>query len=96
MFLGQMLLLLCLSLPSMVWADHLPDYVEAGTSVNDIPLPLTDKTAAELALVENGGKVLSVRSERYENHDIFRVKMLHDDGKVKTYRIDRETGYTMP
>lgn len=96
MFLGRMLLLVCFTLPFTVWADHLPDDVEAGTSVNDIPLPLTDKTAAELAQVENGGKVLSVRPEKYENHHIFRVKMLHDDGKVKTYRIDRETGYTMP
>lgn len=96
MFLGRMLLLLSLTLPFIVGADHLPDDVEAGTSVNDIPLPLTEKTAAELALVENGGKVLSVRSERYENHETFRVKMLHDDGKVKTYHLDRETGYTMP
>lgn len=96
MFLGRMLLVLCFSLPVMVWADHLPADAEPGTSVNDIPLPLTQKTAAELAQVENGGKVLAVHAEVYENHDIFRVKMLHDDGKVKNYRIDRETGYTMP
>lgn len=89
------LLIIMLTLPLSVYSDHLPPEAEAGTSINDIALPLTKKTAAELAQVESGGRVLSVDQEQYQNHTIFRVKVLHQNGKVKTYRLDRDTGYQM-
>jgi len=89
------LILVMLTLPLSGYTDHLPPEAEAGTSINDIALPLTKKTAAELAQVETGGRVLSVDQEQYQNHTIFRVKVLHQDGKVKTYRLDRQTGYQM-
>lgn len=89
------LLIMLFTLPLSGYTDHLPPEAEAGSSINDIALPLTKKTAAELAQVESGGRVLSVDQEEYQNHTIFRVKVLHQDGKVKTYRLDRETGYQM-
>lgn len=89
------LLLLMLALPLTGYSGTFPPDIEVGSSVNDIPLPLTPKTAAELAQVETGGQVLSVDQENYQNHIIFRVKVLHQDGKVKTYRLDRNTGSQM-
>lgn len=88
-------LVLLLMIPLSSFADHLPPEAEVGSSINDIDLPLTQQTAAELAQVETGGRVLSVDQEQYQNHTIFRVKVLHQDGKVKTYRLDRDTGYQM-
>ena len=38
------LLLLMLTLPLSGYTDHLPPEAEAGTSINDIALPLTKKT----------------------------------------------------
>jgi len=89
------LLFVMLVLPLTGYSDHFPPDLEVGSSINDIPLPLTKKTAAELAQVETGGQVLSVDQEQYQNHSIFRVKVLHRDGKVKTYRLDRDTGSQM-
>ncbi|MCX4186330.1 PepSY domain-containing protein [Methylophaga sp. OBS4] len=85
------LIIMLTSLPAM--ADHLPYDLEPGTSINEIALPLTKHTAAELARIETGGKVLSVDEERRNNHIIFRVKVLHNNGKVKVHRIDRDTGH---
>ena len=45
------LLLFMLTLPLSGYTDHLPPDAEAGTSINDIALPLTKKTAAELSQV---------------------------------------------
>ncbi|WP_266275759.1 PepSY domain-containing protein [Methylophaga sp. OBS3] len=89
------LLILTMLAPMPSIAKHLPDDAEPGTSVNDIALPLTKNTAAELARVETGGRVLSVQEELYYDHNVYRVKVLHVDGKVKTYRIDRDTGQRM-
>ncbi|AFJ01220.1 hypothetical protein Q7C_35 [Methylophaga frappieri] len=84
-----------LFMPSLVVARELPDDIEQGTSVNNISLPLTEITAAELAHVETGGRVLSVHFEYFEEEPIFRVKVLHDNGMVKTYRIHRDNGQRM-
>lgn len=86
-------LLLSLLLTAPVQADHLPIDIEPGSSVNEIALPLNEKTAAELAQVETGGKVLSVDQEHSNSHVYFRVKVLHQDGMVKIHRIDRDTGH---
>lgn len=86
-----LLIIMLMGLPAM--ADHLPYDLEPGSSVNEITLPLTKHTAAELARIETGGKVLSVDEERRNKHVIFRVKVLHNDGKVKVHRIDRDTGH---
>lgn len=95
MRLVHTLLIIAMMAPLPLIAQHLPEDAEPGTSVNDIPLPLTRNTAAELARVETGGRVLSVQDEKYYDHNVFRVKVLHQDGKVKTYRIDRDTGQRM-
>lgn len=89
------LLLLMLALPLISYSGTFPPDIEVGSSVNEISLPLTKKTAAELAQVETGGKVLSVDQEHYQDHIVFRVKVLHQDGKVKTYRLDQNTGSQM-
>lgn len=76
--------------------DNLPYEQEPGNNINEITLPLSDHTAAELAKVETGGKVLSVDEEHYGNKIIFRVKVLHNDGKVKIHRFDRDSGHSVP
>jgi len=85
------LLLFSLSLP--VNSAQLPDDIEPGDNVNEIQLPLTKQSAAELIRVEYQGKVLSVSEGQYKDKDIFKIKVLHDNGKVKSYRLDPQTGY---
>lgn len=87
------MLMLVLSMPS--WANHLPEDVEQATNVNDIALPLTEHSAAELAHIETGGKILSVEQTQENDQIIFRVKVLHQNGKVKVHRFDGETGHAI-
>ena len=83
--------LLMLSLT--VNSAQLVDDIEPGDGVNEIQLPLTKQSAAELIRVEYQGKVLSVDRNRFKGKTIFRVKVLHDNGKIKFYRLDPLTGY---
>lgn len=76
-----------------IYAKHLPDDIQPGDGINEIQLPLTKESAAELVKVESNGKVLSVDEELHLGKIIFRVKVLHQDGKIKIYRLDRESGH---
>jgi uncharacterized membrane protein YkoI len=78
---------------SSIHAAKLADDVEPGDGVNEIQLPLTKESAAELIRVETRGKVLSVEKKPYKNSVVFNVKVLHDDGIVKVYRLDPNTGH---
>lgn len=90
-----LLLLLITALP--VSADESVPYErQPGNSINEIRLPLTRHTAAELAKVETQGQVLSVEEDWQDNRVIFRVKVLHNSGKVKVHRFDRNTGHALP
>ncbi|WP_438971587.1 PepSY domain-containing protein [Methylophaga sp.] len=71
--------------------EHLP-----GNSINEIELPLNRHTAAELAKIETEGKILSVDEEIRDNETVFRIKVLHNNGKVKVHRIHRDTGHAVP
>lgn len=97
MFTFRYLLLICMlfSLPALA-DESIPYEQQPGNSINEIALPLTKNTAAELAKVETGGKILSVDEERRGEAVVFRVKVLHDNGKVKVHRIDRDTGHSVP
>jgi uncharacterized membrane protein YkoI len=55
-------------------------------------LPLTKETAATQVQAESGGKVLSVDDKTEGSLQIFRIKVLHDDGKIKIYQLDAATG----
>ena len=88
------LLLAIFIVSSPVWAEHVPDHIKQSARVDNIPLPLTKNTAAELARIQSGGKILSVDEQKQGNRTIFRVKVLHNNGKVKIYHIDRDTGLT--
>lgn len=90
-----LLSLLLLSLPVMADED-IPYEQQPGNSINEIALPLTEHTAAELAKVETGGKILSVDEEQRGDKVIFRVKVLHNNGKVKVHRFNRDTGHAAP
>lgn len=92
--LRYLVILFLISLASTVVANHLPDDIEPGDAVNDIQLPLTKQSAAELARIQSGGKVLSVSQEQHDGHIIFVVKILHDNGKVKLYRLDKDTAHS--
>lgn len=76
--------------------DELPYEEQPGNSINEISLPLTKQSAAELAKIETDGKVLSV--DRVEKGDkvIFKVKVLHKNGKVKMHRFNAKTGRAIP
>lgn len=91
-----LLLILLLLSPFVHADDSIPYEQQPGNNINEITLPLTRHTAAELAKIETGGQVLSVDEQRTDNAWIFRVKVLHNNGKVKVHRIDRNTGHTLP
>jgi uncharacterized membrane protein YkoI len=55
-------------------------------------LPLTKEAAATQVQTESGGKVLSVDDKTEGGQQIFRIKVLHDDGKIKIYQLDAATG----
>ncbi len=76
-----------------VYSAKLPDDIEPGDSINEIELPLTKRSAAELIRVESNGKVLSVDKKPYKGKFIFRVKVLLDNGTVKFYKLDPDTGH---
>jgi uncharacterized membrane protein YkoI len=86
-------LLSLLILPQVSYAARLVDDIEPGDGVNEIQLPLTKQSAAELIRVESQGKVLSVNKDQYRGKSVFRIKVLHDNGKIKFYRLDPQTGY---
>lgn len=64
----------------------------AGDVVSGGSLPLTKASAAKQAQIQLGGKVLSVDSKQEGGKQLFKVKVLHDDGKIKVYQLDAETG----
>ncbi len=94
MFIHRFIIPFILLLTSLsVHAVQLPDDIEPGDGINEIQLPLTKQSAAELIRVESGGKVLSVDRGKLKGKKIFKVKVLHDNGKIKFYRLDPQTGY---
>lgn len=64
----------------------------AGDSTSGVPLPLTKESAAKQVQTQSGGKVLSVDPKQSDGKQLFKVKVLHDDGKIKIYQLDAETG----
>ncbi|NOQ94481.1 MAG: hypothetical protein GQ547_07605 [Methylophaga sp.] len=90
--LRYLLTIFFLTLSLSVIAAHLPDDIEPGDSVNDIQLPLTKTSAAELIRVEKKGKILSVEKKKVKGKSVFRIKVLHKNGKIKMYSLDPSTG----
>lgn len=84
-----------LLLSAIANSAQLPDDIEPGDGVNEIQLPLTKQSAAELIRVESQGKVLSVDKVNYKGKKIMRVKVLHKNGKVKFYRLNPQTGHAV-
>lgn len=82
-----------LFLSYQVYSAKLPDDIEPGDSINEIELPLTKQSAAELIRIESHGKVLSVDKKPHKGKFIFRVKVLLDNGTVKFYKLDPDTGH---
>jgi len=91
--LRYLLTIILFILPLSVFAAHLADDIEAGDSVNEIQLPLTKASAAELIRIESKGKILSVDKKQLKGKKIFRIKVLHNNGKIKIYRLDPITGH---
>ncbi len=54
--------------------------------------PLTKASAAQQVKSQSGGKVLSVDEKQRHGQTLYRVKVLHEDGKVKIYQLDATTG----
>lgn len=77
---------------TFVFAKSLPDDIEPGDGINEIKLPLNKKSAAELVRIETKGKILSVDKEKVNGKNIFIVKALHNNGKVKNHYVDPQTG----
>ena len=96
MFKCRYLLLIFMLFSLPLLADEVPYENQPGNSINEIALPLNRHTAAELAKIETGGKILSVDEEQRDSSVLFRVKVLHNNGKIKVHRINRDTGHTLP
>tara|TARA_R110000772_G_C13118513_1_gene421553 strand:- start:47 stop:298 length:252 start_codon:yes stop_codon:yes gene_type:complete len=78
---------------SPLFAKHLAEDIEPGDGINEIQLPLTKESAAELVRMETNGKILSVEEAPHKDHFIFKIKVLHNDGKIKIYRLDPKTAH---
>jgi uncharacterized membrane protein YkoI len=91
--LRYLFILMLLSLSAPLFAKYLADDIEPGDGVNEIQLPLTKESAAELIRMESKGKILSVEEKPHEGTFIFKIKVLHDDGKIKIYRLDPTTAH---
>jgi hypothetical protein len=85
--------LLAFILPMLSNAARLADDIEPGDGVNEIQLPLTKKSAAELIRLENSGKILSVDEQVYKGKTVFKVKVLHSGGTIKHYLLDPTTAH---
>jgi len=91
--LRYLLTLVLLTLSLSLYAKHLADDIEPGDGVNEIQLPLTKESAAELIRMETKGKILSVEETSHRGNMIFKIKVLHDNGKIKIYRRDPLTAH---
>jgi membrane-associated protease RseP (regulator of RpoE activity) len=85
--------LITLVLPLFSYSDHLADDIEPGDGINEIELPLTKKSAAELIHLETQGKILSVDEQKTNGRTIFKIKVLHSGGKIKHYLLDANTAH---
>ncbi len=83
----NLIIIALLFLSSPVFSAH----VEA-----EMKLPLTKESAAQLVKSESKGKILTIETKNINNKDIFRIKVLHDSGRMKIYLIDPETGHSPP
>jgi len=92
-FIRYFTLTILLASPLFIQAARLADDIEPGDGVNEIQLPLTKQSAAELIRAESNGKILSVDEEFYKNTNVFRIKVIHDNGNVKYYRLDPNTAH---
>ncbi len=86
--LRYLFITILLSVSAPLYAKYLADDIEPGDGVNEIQLPLTKESAAELVRMESQGKILSVEEKPHRGKFIFKIKVLHDDGKIKIYRLD--------
>ncbi len=59
---------------------------------NNINLPLTKQSAANIIQLQSKGRILSVNKKSINNKTIFIIKVLYDNGKVKNYSLDAATG----
>ena len=85
------LFFITLSFPA--FAAHLADDLNPSKHLNTIELPLTKASAAELIHTRSKGKVLSVDKKEVKGKTIFRIKVLHNNGKLKVYRLNPLTGH---
>lgn len=96
MRLLRLIVTLSLLVTPLAWAGYAPVYKQENDSETfHIPLPLTTDSAAELAQLRTGGKVLSVEEQQRNSFTLYLIKVLHDNGRVRTYRFDRDTGETL-
>lgn len=82
-----------LGLSLALFATQLEDDIEPGEGIHEIQLPLTKESAAELIRMESKGKILSVERASFIDKFIYKIKVLHDDGKIKIYLLDAHTAH---
>lgn len=92
-FFHTLFIIILLSFTTTSFSAHLADDIEPGDNINEIQLPLNKTSAAELVRLESKGKILSVEEKRTSGITLFRVKVLHDNGKIKIYSLDQATGH---
>jgi len=54
--------------------------------------PVSLDEAIALVREKSGGKVLRAESTQQGNKIVYEIRVLTEDGHVRTYRVDRQTG----
>jgi len=79
--------LLLMSIPLLGVADE-----AGGGLVFAEELVISEKAAVEAAKATNTGRVLDIAFDEQRKPAVYKVKMLSEDGVVRTVVIDAETG----
>jgi uncharacterized membrane protein YkoI len=61
-------------------------------SENDVQLPLSKQSAAEIVQKKSQGKILSVDKKETAEKTFYLIKVLHNDGEIKVHSLDVLTG----
>jgi hypothetical protein len=89
----HLITVIALALPLFTYAAYLADDIEPGDGTNEIQLPLTKKTAAELIHLEKKGQILSVDTQKFKGKIVFKIKVLQTGGIIRHYLLDPITGH---
>lgn len=99
-------MILCLLMQTLVFARSLPEPALGGPARGPVlamqqpaerePGPANLQQAIEIALERFGGSAASAETVVRDGREVHEIKVLGEDGSVRTVRIDPETGAVIP